>query len=251
MKRIRKSELEPPALTAYKDRFQHAPTQQTWAKFKTQALRRNNIKDQLRHDQRGLCCYCENTLLPDDESVEHFIARNVDHNLELEWSNFLLCCLGGERPLSEEIADGASRYEPGGTKTCGHAKLASSAIILNPLAIPAFPRLFCVRSESSEIIADEDKCNEAGIDPLLVSDTIEKLGLQTGRLNRARQAIMETLTLQLTEDAADAPFSVDRERRLAAEQIPKAGVLPGFFTTIRFFLGDGGEEYLQSIQYQG
>ena len=90
MKRIRKSDPEPQALTDFKQRFQHAPAEQTWAKFKTQAQRRNNVKDQLRQDQRGLCCYCENTLIPEDESVEHFIARSAAPSRELDWANLLL-----------------------------------------------------------------------------------------------------------------------------------------------------------------
>ena len=252
MKRIQKSLPEPLALTEYKQRFAQAPNSLTWSNFKSQAQRRNEVKDRLRHDQRGLCCYCENTFLPEDESVEHFISRTADHSLELDWTNLLLCCSGGERPLPESIADGAFRYEPGGTKTCGHAKLASPAVIFNPLTIPAFPRLFRFRSESGEIIPDEQNCQQSGIDPDLVAQTINLLGLRANRLSRARLATMEALSQLLEEPAtSDEPFSTPREARLAAEQVPPVGTLPGFFTTIRFILGQGCEQHLQSINYQG
>jgi uncharacterized protein (TIGR02646 family) len=251
MKRICKTVREPQALAEYKQKFQLAPSEQTWSKFKKQAERRNSVKNELRRDQRGLCCYCENTLISADESVEHFIPRSADHSLELNWSNLLLSCKGGERSLPDDIADGIYRYEPGASKTCGHAKLAATAAILNPLTLPSSPRLFRVRSESGEIVADEAKCDEAGIDPKLVAETIEKLGLKASRLNRARLAILESLNDLLCEDAADRPCSTDREFRLATEQISPTGPLPAFFTTIRFFLGSGCESYLQSIQFQG
>jgi uncharacterized protein (TIGR02646 family) len=151
MKRVLKVQTEPQALTDYKRRFADAPAQLIWTKFKKQTARRESVKKQLRDDQRGLCAYCETALIPEDESVEHFVARDADHGRELDWSNLLLCCAGGERPLPEEVADGALRHDPDGPKTCGHAKLRSQDAVLNPLEIPHTPRLFRIKSETGEI----------------------------------------------------------------------------------------------------
>lgn len=252
MKRVLKSQAEPPSLTEYKQRFQKAPANWTWVQFKKQDARREGVKTQLRADQRGLCAYCENALIPQDESVEHFVARDTDHALELDWTNLLLCCSGGERPLSEEVADGATRYDPNGPKTCGHAKLASAAAILNPLSLPAVPRLVRYKSESGEILPDEALCQQFGINPQVVALTISTLGLQASRLNKARRAILSALMDMLGDPAAaNAPFSLEREQQLAAEQVPSSGLLPGFFTTIRYTLGQGAEAHLEAIGFQG
>lgn len=252
MKRVLKSLTEPPSLAEYKQRFQKAPANWTWVQFKKQDARREEVKTQLRIDQRGLCAYCENSLIPEDESVEHFVARDADHSRELDWTNLLICCSGGERPLPEEVADGANRYDPSGPRTCGHAKLACAVSILNPLDIPSISRLVRFKSESGEILPDETLCQQFAIDPELVALSISTLGLQAGRLNRARRAIISAL-MEMIGDATDGdiPFSVEREQQLAAEQIPSNGSLPAFFTTIRYILGRGAEEHLKAIGFQG
>lgn len=251
MKRVLKAHKEPSALSDYKARFVHAPAEHTWAKFKKATGRRERVKADLRRDQRGLCAYCENTLIPDDESVEHFVAREADHNLELDWTNLLLCCAGGERPLPEEVADGAVRYDPTGPKTCGHAKANSTAAILNPLALPHTPRLFRFRSENGEIVPDEDECAKAGVAVQLAHDTIAVLGLKARRLSAARLGLMNKLLDEVAEDGTAGAFTFERERELAAIYLPKTGSLPAFFTTVRFSLGAGAEAHLTAIGFEG
>jgi len=252
MKRVLKSATEPQPLIDYKKRFEKTRQNLRWNQFKAQDARREPVKDQLRLDQRGLCAYCENTLIPEDESVEHFVPRYVDHGLELDWQNLLLACCGGEHPLPEEVIDRDIRHDPNDRQTCGHARRHSYAQIFNPLELPVAPRLFRIRSESGEITPDDALCQEAGVDPALAATTIGTLGLTAGRLNKARLAILKALTDLLAEDTYDTPpLSTQRERELAEEQIPAVGALPRFFTTIRFVLGQGAEEYLQGIGFQG
>src|SRR5438445_13745985 len=111
MKRVLKANHEPQSLAEFRTRFSAAPTLLTWSRFKKEPERREAVKSQLRSDQRGLCAYCENGLVFEDESVEHFVPRSEDHALELAWTNLLLCCCGGERPLSEDLADRGTRYD--------------------------------------------------------------------------------------------------------------------------------------------
>jgi len=251
MKRVLKAQQEPPELTTYRERFACAPAEQIWTKFKKAKERRERVKKQLRDDQRGLCAYCENALIPDDESVEHFVARDADHGRELDWANLLLCCAGGERPLPEEVADGDVRYDPEGTKTCGLAKWKSTAAILNPLVLPHTPRLFKFKSETGEIEPDEDECVKAGVDVQLAHNTITILGLKAGRLNVARLALMNQLLGELADAGPTEPYTLGRERELAGMYLPQTGFLPAFFTTVRFSLGVGAEVHLASIGFHG
>jgi uncharacterized protein (TIGR02646 family) len=250
MKRVIKTATEPQALTEYKARFADAPRPPLWKEFK-KTPGKKAVQDQLRADQRGLCAYCENGLIPDDESVEHFMARDVDHARELDWTNLLLCCAGGSRPLPEDVEDAEVRYDPNGMKTCGHAKLGAREVILNPLEITYAPRLFRFRSESGEIQPDATECQRAGVDTALARQTIEVLRLQAGRLNRARLGLLNDLLMELSEEGETEPFSGEREQHLAQIYLPGTGSLPAFFTTVRFGLGEGAEVHLASIGFQG
>jgi uncharacterized protein (TIGR02646 family) len=251
MKHITKSQPEPTELRDYRARFADAPTPPTWNDFKADPRRREPVKIRLRQDQRGLCAYCENALIPQDESVEHFVATSVDHTRELDWSNLLLCCGGGERPLPEDVDDAAVRFEAGGPKTCGHSKLANHAVILNPLRLPASFCLFRFSSENGEIHPDVACCQSAGIADAEAEQTITVLNLRAGRLNRARHALLGELLAQLDTDGAGPVFSSERAREIAAQQIPATGKLPAFFTTIRWFLGQDAETHLQAIGFTG
>lgn len=251
MKRVVKAQQEPPELADYKRENAHIPANLVWSRFKKRDDRREPVKTQLRDDQRGLCAYCENSLIPQDESVEHFVARDADHDMELDWTNLLLCCAGGERPLPEEVADGDVRYDRTGAKTCGHAKRNSTVAILNPLNLPLTPRLFTFKSETGEIVPDEIECVKAGVDVQVAHNTITVLGLKAGRLNEARLAIINQLLEELEKAGYTQPFTLDRERELAAIYLPQVGLLPAFFTTVRFSLGAGAEVHLAGIGFQG
>jgi len=251
MKRVRKAQHEPPELAEYKARFAQAPAERTWNKFKKAAERRVPVKAQLRNDQRGLCAYCENALIPQDESVEHFVPNAAGDGQELEWTNLLLCCKGGEQPLLEEVADGNARYDATGSKTCGHAKRNSTVAIFNPLHLPHSPRLFKFRSENGEIVPDEEECARAGVNVQLAHETIGVLELKARRLSEARLEVMNRLLEDLAKAGTADPFTLERERELAAIYLPAAGNLPAFFTTLRFTLGAGAEVHLATIGFQG
>lgn len=251
MKRVLKTQPEPQELADYKRDNAHIPVNFVWSRFKKRDDRREPVKTRLRDDQRGLCAYCENSLISQDESVEHFVARDADHSRELDWTNLLLCCAGGERPLPEDVADGDVRYDASRSYTCGHAKRNSRSAILNPLDLPHSPRLFKFKTENGEIVPDEAECAKAGVDAQLAHDTITVLGLKARRLNEARLSIMNKLIEEMAEVSATAPFTLNRERELAGMYLPQAGFLPAFFTTVRFTLGAGAEMHLTAIGFQG
>ena len=184
MKHVRKSEPEPEELAKYRQRFAKAPALQTWEGFKKDGERRDAVKQRLRQDQRGLCAYCENSLVPDDESVEHFLPKSANPALELDWSNLLLCCAGGEKPLPEDLPDLSARFATNAPKTCGHAKLGNTTPILNPLEVPASPCRFRFSSETGAIRPDEGGCREAGVAPCLAEQTITALGNPNSQKSR-------------------------------------------------------------------
>ena len=251
MKRVRKSQAEPQELADYRARFANAPRPPGWNEFKRDPKRREPVKARLRDDQRGLCAYCENRLVPEDESVEHFVPKCSDRTRELDWFNLLLCCAGGERRLPEDIPDAGTRHDPNSPKTCGHAKLANPLPLLNPLEIPAFPRLFRFNSETGAIQPDEEGCRAADVDANFAGQTITVLGLHAGRLNRARLSVLDELLNQLAADGTTPAFSSERAREIAAEQIPATGTLPSFFTTVRWFLGAAAEAHLTALAFHG
>lgn len=252
MKRVRKSLQPPQVILDYFTQYSKAPAQLTWVKFKNNNARRDAVRNQLRMDQRGLCAYCEIRLILSDESVEHFMPKFAGMQYELAWDNLLLCCCGGEeRPLPEDVEDAAFRYDPQSDPTCGRAKLNDMTPIFHPLNLPAFPRIFRFSSERGEIFPDDAACIAQGIDPGLAETTIDKLGLRSGRLNRARLAVSTALLEMLEDGGGSEAFTPELEHEIAIQQIPSTGDLPAFFTTIRWTLGEGGETYLKSIGFNG
>ena len=250
MKHVRKSHPEPEPLGEYRARFARAPKPPGWKDFTKDPRRREPVKARLRDDQRGLCAYCENRLTPEDESVEHFIPRSIAPESELEWTNLLLCC-GGGATRQTDVSTGEDSPFDAASRTCGHAKGAALGPILNPLELPVFPCLFRFTLEIGEIQPDPDSCLAGKVDSVLAEQTMTVLALRSGRLNRARLAVLNELLAQLAADGAAPAFSVERAAEIAAQQLPAGGDLPAVFTTIRWFLGTATEERLAAVAFEG
>jgi len=238
VKRISKSADEPAELAAYRDRF--AKQRPLWNAFKKDSNRTGPVKDALRNDQRGLCAYCEVKLSPGNETVEHIVSRDKDHDRELDWQNLLLVCYGDEKsPPPKEFS-------------CGHARnFAGSPEVLNPLLIPASERLFAVDGRTGELRPDLAACDRSGVPRHLVQSTLDSLGLRVSRLSRARLRVLETLEEQIARlNDGGLPFDL-AERQLAGEQFSAHAEWPEFFTTLRWRLGAAAEARLAEIHFQG
>ena len=165
MKKVRKG-AEPPRLDAYR---QLRPTN-TWEQCTKNKNRRDEIQQQLRGDQGGICAYCEVNLLPAvssnevaDFRVEHFHPKSdvsTVHNWHLDWNNLLACCHGGSQ---RGVGDAASRY---------------------------------TRSDGS-MQADSAACLQASVDPLCAQETVSRLHLDAARLRRLRRLALDNLNQQL------------------------------------------------------
>lgn len=249
MKRIRKAVIEPMELATYRNRFHAAPRPPGWSGFKKDPDRRNAVKVALRNDQRGLCACCERQLVVGEESVEHFHAVANSPDRGLDWRNLLLVCKGDESVAAVPSSD--LHGQPRHTTTCGLAK-GCRLIEINPLEIPAFPRLFRIESETGQIQPDYPNCSLAGVDGRLVADTLGVLQLNSGRLRRARKAVADELLVWLELDNAGDLAVGEREFELASQQFSASDERwPQFFTTIRFALGEGAERYLRQIDFVG
>ncbi|MBQ7674017.1 MAG: TIGR02646 family protein [Alphaproteobacteria bacterium] len=59
---------------------------------------KKDIKDSLLDEQGGICCYCGNRITFETSNIEHFKPKDINlfPRLQLEYSNLLSSCLGGQ-----------------------------------------------------------------------------------------------------------------------------------------------------------
>ena len=59
---------------------------------------KDELREALVHEQRGLCCYCMTRITPGSSSmkIEHWRCQTRHENLELAYRNLLGACLGGD-----------------------------------------------------------------------------------------------------------------------------------------------------------
>jgi uncharacterized protein (TIGR02646 family) len=104
MRHIRK-QAEPPALTAYR-----AGPGARYDGDSGFPPVKDAIRASLVAEQRGLCCYCEQRIQATEGAmrVEHRVPQSVDATRDLDWSNLLGACRGGEgsRALHCDVAKG-------------------------------------------------------------------------------------------------------------------------------------------------
>jgi uncharacterized protein (TIGR02646 family) len=159
MKKIKKSNIPPKLDTC----FTTNPTK-VWNDFKKGKKKRyTDVILQLKKDQGGICCYCENNFHNQldnegDFRVEHFHPKsdtsNPAINWNLIWTNLLGCCSGGNQNI-ENPNFLKERYITNHTdRHCDVLKDDNDwdNIILNPLEIPAFPPIFKVHSDGKMIV---------------------------------------------------------------------------------------------------
>lgn len=256
MKKVRKG-AEPPRLDAYR---QLRPTN-TWEQCTKNKNRRDEIQQQLRGDQGGICAYCEVNLLPAvssnevaDFRVEHFHPKSdvsTVHNWHLDWNNLLACCHGGSQ---RGVVDAASRFtSPDNSCDVPKGDNDWDAIILNPLHLPAFPCLFRYTRSDGSMQADSAACLQASVDPLCAQETVSRLHLDAARLRRLRRLALDNLNQQLQALVNKGVPLEEARRRLARAHLSLSvnGEWPAFFSAIRNYLGQEAETHLQAIHFDG
>lgn len=255
MKRLTKG-IEPARLSQFRTNHPSG----IWEKFASQTGRKQAVQDQLKADQGGLCAYCEIDLLEKntealaDFRVEHFYPKSdstSSRNWHLDWQNLLGCCHGGSQ---RHVVDASQRFtSPESSCDVPKGEKNLDGIILNPLQIPAFPKLFSCDRSTGTFSVDSDACEQAGINAVVAQNTIDELNLDAERLKRFRKVTLNNLNTQMTSLVREGLSIGEAREKLAKMTLRKnsAGYWPKFFTSIRSYLGHAAEEQLRAIQYRG
>ncbi|MDO8844772.1 retron Ec78 anti-phage system effector HNH endonuclease PtuB [Methylicorpusculum sp.] len=254
MKKVQKG-AEPKLLESYRI----GNPGNSWSQYRRNTDRRDQIYDQLRSDQGGLCAYCEIDLKPKNASeaadfrVEHFHPKSdisTSHNWHLDWQNLLACCHGDSRP---DVVDAGSRFANPHSCDVPKGENDWDNLIFNPLHLPAYPCLFQFNRSDGSISVNVANCNNADVDITKAQATIDNLNLDGVRLRNLRKPVLNQLNLQL-RILVESGYTVDDARnRLAQAALKKDNNThwPAFFSAIRDYLGAAAEKQLAAINYNG
>ena len=245
MKRIRRLQGPIPGLAEYRKQAGPAASWRGYRSRPAGSARYRKIVGKLADLQHGLCGYCEIDLREGDRQVEHVIPvsdpnRGADY--ELDAGNMIACCRGGasDDPNVRQDPERFSPSEPS-EESCGHAKGANvDPAFVDPRTLPDLPSLTRVRP-SGQVEANTSACEAAGWSANDVDKTIQILGLNVQRLQRARRDYWNTLSGMMPKYHGDANAMRDWAR---TRLLPKRGSLPKFFTANRSYFGELGESVL-------
>jgi uncharacterized protein (TIGR02646 family) len=230
----------PPGL----ERFCGDPSQpQNWETFENfeSGVAKLEVANALANSQRGLCCYCETTLISGDRQVEHVVPKSDPlHGLALavDATNMLASCKGGtERIFAADALDDPARYLPPvrDNMSCGQRK--GKTVVMDPRTLPTVRSIFVVTADG-KILTNPEVCNEHGIATIEAEQAIIELGLNVERLRIQRAEIMTSLSsLPVDAEILDA---LARGTLLPDE----SGQLRPWFTTTRSFFRELAESIL-------
>jgi len=259
MKKVNKTVVIPTELKAY---FANNP-QEKWENFKNECQTGyTEVISQLKKEQGGICCYCEidfydDRKIKDDFRVEHFHPKsdrsNLDINWNLIWSNLLGCCNGGSEKY---ILQGKRFIEGNEHRHCDILKGEHNwdDIILNPLDIPAFPPIFHI-SANGKMSVMEENCNQCNINRQKAKNCLDekKLNLNAPKLREWRESLIDNLRNEI-----DELFQISQDLEHSITEVLSAhlskdsnGNYSPFFTTIRSYLGEDAENFLNENGYDG
>lgn len=254
MKRVYKSKEEPEALKRYRKKF----PEESWEHFRRRARHGyQQVKEQIIHDQHGLCAYCEISIKlaeedseVDDFRVEHFYPKSATlknhHNYHLDWRNLLGVCHGGSQPY---VPDAEWRYSKNKfDRSCDVPKGSKpiTSLMLNPLTIPGKVRIFCYTEHSGKMLVDKTSCPKKLW--YKAERTIKELNLNAPRLMRMRLAVIQKL-----EDEIAAELEQGAALEDVLTMLAEICLLPNyenislpFFSVTRWYLGEAAEQVIQA-----
>ncbi len=70
---------------------------------------KENVREALLIEQGHICAYCMRRIAKDTMTIEHYIPKTVDENLELDYRNMLGVCLGHRGHRKEDMTCDAHR----------------------------------------------------------------------------------------------------------------------------------------------
>lgn len=251
MKKIIKSSI-PQKLQQYTQANQN----NTWKQFCDNCRDgHNDVKNTIKQDQGGICCYCECEFEPSgyvksNFRVEHFHPKE-DNNpavnrWQLKWDNLLGCCHGGSD--ADIVEHYASEHHH------RHCDILKGGIIwdneiLNPLIdIPAFPPIFSVASDGTMKVIDANCPNDAIKQKAHNCLDFQKLNLNSNRLKTWSESVLNKLVDDIR--SYESGYGFDGAYKLVLESHLSLRFAP-FFTTIRSYFKNDAEDYLNDINYDG
>jgi len=137
-------------------------------------LSKRIVRGPLLQDQGFICCYCEIRLTDSPEcQIEHIKPKGEFPELELEYTNFLACCLGGshDNPTTQHCGQKKNKwYDP--------------ELFVSPLN-PDCESYFTY-TLNGEIKSSDDTGKQAA-----TNETISKLGLNIQKLKDSRKSTID------------------------------------------------------------
>ncbi|BED98389.1 hypothetical protein VAWG001_00040 [Aeromonas dhakensis] len=268
MKKINKS-TEPQALSNYRTNNPNGK----WDEFRVHKKKRyyKRVKKIIFADQGELCAYCEVPLKDVDNSMkrlEHFHSKGdpqATTNLDLEWTNIIGVCLGGERGNtdSESKTNSDASLEPSDRLSCdahknrleksGNISKNCVGLVLNPLEIIK-ESLFIVDKKDGTIHPNTNNCllytpahNVYQTVEELVQNTINVFNLNCIRLTKRRKIICDDYyrRMQIAKQKQDVLFFENNFNMWFSSK------WPSFFTTKRFLMGEFAEKNLTALNFDG
>jgi uncharacterized protein (TIGR02646 family) len=240
MKPVRGLSGPPPGLK----RFCGDPSQpqnwETFGDFESGAAKRE-VANALANSQRGLCCYCEATLVSGDRQVEHVVPKSDPLHgpaRAVDATNMLASCKGGtERIFAADALDDPARYLPPvrDNMSCGQRK--GEMVVMDPRTLPTVRSIFVVTADG-KILTNPDVCVLYGIATTEAEKAITELGLNVERLRIQRAEIMASLS--------SLPANAKILNALARSSLlpDESGQLRPWFTTTRSFFRELAESIL-------
>ncbi|WP_421323295.1 retron system putative HNH endonuclease [Aeromonas veronii] len=268
MKKINKS-AEPQALSSYRENNPNGK----WGEFRKHRSRRSyrTVKKIIFADQGELCAYCEVPLKDIDNSMkrlEHFHSKGdtqATTNLDLEWTNIIGVCLGGEKGNtdSESETNSDASLEPSDRLSCdahknrleegGVISKNCVGLVLNPLEIIK-ESLFVVNKKDGKIHPNTNNCSlytpahnvHQSVEEL-VQNTINVFNLNCTRLTKRRKMICDDFyrRVLIARSKQDVLFFENNFKMWFSSK------WPSFFTTKRFLMGDFAEKKLAALNFNG
>lgn len=207
----------------------------TWESFKLNTAAYNEVKESIKKDQRGICCYCEIDFMSEsvvpDFRVEHFYPKSLTpcpdgSNAHLSWENLLGCCFGG-----------SERHKPAlNTPRFTSPDLHCDAIkgdkdltnvILNPLHLNSTDKIFKYNSEG-EMLVDLEYCPEDLIEK--ANNTINDLNLNQMFLLESRKEVRFAVLNTLHDLVIVEKMTLSQAQSLLHNELIISEAIPKFYS---------------------
>lgn len=167
---------------------------------------KDELREALDREQRGLCCYCMSRIRPDRESmkIEHWQSQARYPDRQLDYANLLGACLGGEgRPANRQHCD---------------TRKGNDDLLWNP-ADPTHRIETRLRYEADGSIRSDD--------PTFDAQLCQVLNLNLARLKNNREAVLNAVLDWWRHEKAKVQDRVPRSRleRERSRRAPQTGEL--------------------------